>query len=821
MGIGDWGTKLQVKINCKDLMAYEWSLYEKIKVFCGKNVCSGGDKNDPDVTYDFWLNAMKKGFSLWRLKKDENNNLSEEEEQLSEEEIKYENLKITWDRNNRYGACLGFFLTIFNNKDECPVINETKEGDTEEKITRICGHSQNIQISYGGGFINKDTNSSCGVSAVENVLYSFVNSEKANVFKHMTDYLVLQGYEKGFSLAAIPNDFRKFINTNTFVHDALKYHVDRMYELTGKPVIIIAHSFGNLVTLDALTKEAINGNFTKKIKKWISLAAPFAGANKAIDYFLNGMEDFNKKLSWWKGYLWFERFGQKIMLKAIPTIYELKPFSIFSELFESDKYKEFAEAIRERILLEKNCRDYDCKMEDIEQNSTLFNKYFKDYFPSLTLDRCKYESSVGGNQTALNKKCMLELFNIVDCPGAVKITPNNFESTVYNIDDYCKKEGNNIYYSIDCDKKDNKNCLDDLLTEVPYFYDKYTEERKYLMDRFNDDYSKRFGKIIDENYFESQETIIKTIKEMTKHQKEISIIKDLPIPPVDIDLVFATFNPTLAAEFIDKDLNMLPKDQGGPVFKGGDGTVPSWSPILTGLKWIYEKETENLTQNIRLVNYCSRLGEVETNLPPNFLALQCQCLNSPQNVYLNNLDDCAHQGMLNDDYLMLYIKHIMYESNETIFEGYNETQVKAVKNYDKKKTDYDFVGECNHKLASLISPDIKQKCVDISITKNEYDNHYCYNQGFDVISKDYECCSIHISGINDKSEQFEDYECVHLKPKKSYIEYFKDLYKTNVKFSLGYDVKSIDVDCKTISIDKSSYLEITKILFELMLLLLI
>jgi len=268
---GIYSTKLQVKINCKDLMAYEWSLYEKIKVFCGKNVCSGGDKNDPDVTYDFWLNAMKKGFSLWRLKKDENNNLSEEEEeQLSEEEIKYENLKITWDRNNRYGACLGFFLTIFNNKDECPVINETKEGDTEEKITRICGHSQNIQISYGGGFINKDTNSSCGVSAVENVLYSFVNSEKANVFKHMTDYLVLQGYEKGFSLAAIPNDFRKFINTNTFVHDTLKYHVDRMYELTGKPVIIIAHSFGNLVTLDALTKEANNENFTKKIKHWRS-----------------------------------------------------------------------------------------------------------------------------------------------------------------------------------------------------------------------------------------------------------------------------------------------------------------------------------------------------------------------------------------------------------------------------------------------------------------------------------------------------------------------------------------------------------------------
>ena len=203
---------------------------------------------------------------------------------------------------------------MFNDKDECPVITK-KEGEKEIE-TRICGHSQNFQISYGGGFLNKDIESDCGVMPVENILYAPTSSSAADVFQFTSDYLVSQGYEKGFSLAAVPNDFRKFISTNKFSHDALVYHVNRMYELTGKPVVIIAHSFGNLVTLDALNKEKNDKRFTSKIKKWISLAPPFAGASKATEYFLNGMDDFNRQIHWAIGYLWFERFGQKIMLKS-------------------------------------------------------------------------------------------------------------------------------------------------------------------------------------------------------------------------------------------------------------------------------------------------------------------------------------------------------------------------------------------------------------------------------------------------------------------------------------------------------------------------
>ena len=811
---GIYSTKLQVKINCRDLMSFENSLFEKIRVFCGKHVCSDSKENDPDVTYDFWLSAIRKGFDLWRwipedLKHKMNNGTFDE------------NLEYTTDWDNRYGACLGFFLSIFNNPDECPVIKDSN--DTEENITRICGHSQNIQISYGGGFINKDIDSGCGVNPIENVLYCPKESSQADVFMQMSNYLINQGYKKGFSLSGVPNDFRKFINTNKFANEALKYHIERMFNLTGKPVIIIAHSFGNLVTLDTLTKLSNDEKFKNKIKKWISLAPPFAGATKAIEYFLHGMDDFDKDLPFSAifGYLRFERFGQKIMLKSIPTIYELKPFSIFSELFNNTEYLDFADAIRERISLEKKCRDYACSMEDIEKNSVQFNKYFGKYFPSLTSDFCKYEDNIGGNKTALNKKCMIEAFNVVDCPSMVKIRreKNNFGATIYNIDDYCDKDGEDLYYSIDCDKKENKSCLNELLTEVPYFYDVYHKERDYLIERFNDNFGNKFHKKIDENYFESEELIKRIINEMVKYQQKISTIKNLPISPVDIDIVFSTFNPTLSAEFLDEDLNVLPKDQGGVVNKGGDGTVPSWSPIFTGLKWIYEKETKNLNQTIRLVQYCSRLGKSGIKLD-NFKALPCRCIDTEKNVYKDNLEDCAHQGMLNDENLFDYIKDEIYEYNEEKKQLYENDTVKAVNDYNSRTTDYNYVGECNHKLALLISPNEKQPCSNIKITAEQYNNKYCSNQGYDVLGKDYECCSVHINGITDLSENFDTYECIHLKADKKYLEYFREIYKTEIKYNNKYSITKIDFNCKSISLDKSCYLHASLLLYLIILFLL-
>lgn len=618
------------------------------------------------------------------------------------------------------------------------------------------------------------------------------------------------GYVKGFSLAAIPNDYRKFISSNTFAYEALNYHIDQMYKNTGKPVTIIAHSFGNLITLNCLTKNPSSAN---KIKKWISLAPPFAGATKAIEYFLHGIKDFDNDFQVFKTE--FKPFGQYMMLKSIPTVYELKPFNIFSEIFDSSEYTDFGSAIRERIALEKLCRDKQCTTQEIAQNSKIFNKYFINYFPNMDMDQCKYESSIGGNQNALNKKCMTDIFNVVDCPSIVKVNETssnlNLKSTIYNIEDYCDKNKQmeeERYFPEKCSENNNYKCLDELYPQVPCVFETKKEELKYFINRFNNLYSKEFGKTIDEKYFENSEEFKLIIEKMITYQNESSLIKDLPIPPVDIDLVYSSHDKTLAAEFLEIDtLNVISKDKGGEVLKGGDGTVPTWSSLLTGLKWIYEKETKRLPQEIKLVQYCSRLANSDVGLT-NFKAISCQCLDKEKNVYKDNLDDCGHQNMLTDPDLFNYIyDEIKFENIYDL----NKTIIKAINEY---KTDRDYVSECNHRLVVLSSPKLKLQCDNYAITEENFKSgKFCEKQNYET-KKGFGCCSVHVSGITDMGNSFNEYFCNHMKYDKDYKNFVKESLTSNYELYSSYANINIEFDCI------SSFITIAKKLMIFLVLLL-
>ena len=214
------------------------------------------------------------------------------------------------------------------------------------------------------------------------------------------------------------------------------------------------------------------------------------------------------------------------------------------------------------------------------------------------------------------------------------------------------------------------------------------------------------------------------------------------------------------------------------------------------------------------------MGNVDTKLP-NFLALQCQCLDTTNNVYLDNLDDCSHQNMLNDQYLMLYVRNIIYETDSAKIEKFVPGQIEAITKYNNTEATPDYLGECNHKLATLIYPEQKQKCIDISISKDQYNNNYCGKQGYDLLGKGFECCSVHVKGINDDSESIDDYDCYQLKAEKEYIKYFKEILKNHIKYSTKNTINSIDIKCESISVDKSSYLKSAKILMGLIILLLL
>lgn len=749
---GIYSTRLKVRINCKNLKNDETKMYQKIQFYCGSKICT--NKDDKDRNLNLWFNILGDGFSLLRTYFNSEKN----EYELIDEK------KVEW--NNQYGACLGFFMTMFNNDEECPTYGESKK--------QICQYSSNIRISYDGGFFDTLNEADCGVKAVENVLQTPTSDFKisqTNVFGTLVKNLTDLGYKTGFSLGAIPNDFRKFISTNNFAFESLKFLINHMNIITGKPIIIIAHSFGNLVTLNALNKD---NNLKTKIKKWISLAPPFAGATKAVDNFLHGIADFNQPVEGVKGYLRteFEKFGQFIMLKSIPTVYELKPKADFWNLYNDINYKDFWTAIEERLELEKNCKNTNCDKEFIENHSKIFDKYFGNYFPSLTQSQCAYESSVDGNQNALNKKCITEIFNIIDYPSFIKVKGES----KYNIEDYKKAVSKDIYYIANCKKMVDSNCIDNIFSEVPCVYDSFTTEMDNLIKRYNNIYEKS----ISRTDFDSKDEVKQTIQKMIDYQDKSSNINDLPIPPVDIDIVYSSFNPTLAAQFIDKDYFKVEDIYN----KGGDGTVPTWSSLLTGLKWIYQKQKNNLPQNIKLIEYCSRLSLTNIQVPY-FKPIKCNCING--NGYGDNLDDCSHQNMLSDKYLFRYIIDEITRDEKNI-----ENIKKAMEIYSTSKN---YLKECNRELYKLISFEGTIKCSnEISIQKEDYDSNICNKKIF-VPMGEKKCCSIHVNYYNNDGDNLDEYFCDNIKNDKNSIKQYKELEIEFRKFFNNEQQINVDIIC--------------------------
>ena len=63
----------------------------------------------------------------------------------------------------------------------------------------------------------------------------------------------IMGYRAGITYQAVPYDFRRAINyldTDIIIKKSLL----KLKELTGKKSVIIAHSYGTLHTLNALSK---------------------------------------------------------------------------------------------------------------------------------------------------------------------------------------------------------------------------------------------------------------------------------------------------------------------------------------------------------------------------------------------------------------------------------------------------------------------------------------------------------------------------------------------------------------------------------------
>ena len=79
-------------------------------------------------------------------------------------------------------------------------------------------------------------------------------------------------------------------------------------------------------------------SITSKIRKFIAVAPPFAGADELIDVYLNGMHGFDFEIKIGKVEIFkvnYDVFGQYMFYKAVPIITELRPQPFINELFTS------------------------------------------------------------------------------------------------------------------------------------------------------------------------------------------------------------------------------------------------------------------------------------------------------------------------------------------------------------------------------------------------------------------------------------------------------------------------------------------------------
>ena len=383
---GVFATKLKVEFNCKGLATEERdTTLKNIRIYCGNDVCK--DETKPKEEHPLLFSFLEDAFGIEAL------------------------------NDYKYGACLGHISNYFQNEDECPKVNGKK----------ICFYSKYVKVGYYGGTSDTLKESRCGVEGISNVvqtgdllLDSIISTfvfKAADSFNTISKNLKNKGYKEGFSFGALPNDYRRYLESNNFASEVFRTQVDRLYENTGKPVTIIAHSYGTLLTLTNLLKNQNDTKFMKKIKKFIAMAPPFSGSTKNLKIFLHGLEDFNSNLFDTSIPIsLFPIFGQNLMLKNLPAIMQTRPLPIAAQIFIDPSYIELGNALRDRIELEKNCKNTNRPDSEIKSKTEKFDEIFKGYFPSLLDSECSYENNIGGNQETLNRKCYTNIYNVGDCP---------------------------------------------------------------------------------------------------------------------------------------------------------------------------------------------------------------------------------------------------------------------------------------------------------------------------------------------------------------------------------------------------------------------
>ena len=521
---GLYASRMVATINCP-VLKLDFLNFVKMRLFCGNTVCK--DDSNEIEEYVIFPALLDSPFQI-RVN----------------------------SRSNKFTACQGFFYSFYNSKDECPENN--------------CRYSDAIRISFYGGTKETKSESQCGINSLENILYfgklfpSVISNKLTSAnFYVMVQYYRNMGYRDGFSAGGISFDYRRYIHSNKYFENSLIYQINRLYRNTGKPVIIISHSLGGLLVLANLLK--MRKDILSKVKGFVPIVPPIAGASHLLEAYLYGLRDLNTEIKIGDLYdfkVELTPFSESLYFSYAPVVAELRPqFSLIEEL-NKDEYSKLKLAVKELIKEEEECWDKNCPSDKVKEMTKNYYDVFGDDFPllsdsdcQLTEDEINYIKSNKNNINSVKfRKCITNMYNIFNCPLILFEKEFAYEVPAEHLYDLCGIYNSSLFYLTPPEEKNkffkNNKILEDKITPIESLFNgnaKYPYDYKefnYLLDQYNTIYASKYNKTLSKEDFASEEEFQLKGKKNVEYNRKNNLLKGYPISPVNTYIIYGNYHNT-------------------------------------------------------------------------------------------------------------------------------------------------------------------------------------------------------------------------------------------------------------------------------------
>ena len=188
--------------------------------------------------------------------------------------------------------------------------------------------------------------SDCGMEAIINLIPTLIQFSGYSQYRDLVSVLKNAGYKSGINLQALPYDWRLDYKENP-LNTQFKKVIKEMSENTGKKVLIVAHSFGNLQVANNLWNMTQDDK-DKYIARYIALAPPYLGSTQLVSGMIGYADNYMFNL-----YVTEIGITPKMFRDGVSTskgVYNLMPTNTWNVNSNTDWLK----AIKGRIQAEQN-----------------------------------------------------------------------------------------------------------------------------------------------------------------------------------------------------------------------------------------------------------------------------------------------------------------------------------------------------------------------------------------------------------------------------------------------------------------------------------